>query len=178
MTAVLSELPVTTAWPRLRTLPVPDTEPPPDAAPYAGRDPARELPGHLTLALGAGPRPPEPGVEQVEPSGRTGLPDPEAWSRRMAQAVAEVLCGVRPVAQLARWTSRDVYESLRRRAARATARPSPSRRAVVRSVRFGSPRPGVIEACAVVLARGRVQAVALRLEATGDRWRLTALELG
>jgi hypothetical protein len=36
----------------------------------------------------------------------------------------------------------------------------------------------VVEASAVVVARGRVQAVALRLEGQDGRWRMTALELG
>jgi hypothetical protein len=177
MTAVLSELAVTTTtWPRLRSQPVPDTEPQPDHRPYTDRPRSPELSGHLRLALG-GPGP-ETDRDRLAPADRSGLPDPQVWSRRMAQAVAEVLCGVRPVAQLLRWSSRDVYEGLRRRSVHAATRPAPGRRAVVRSVRVCSPRSGVVEACAVVVARGRVQALALRLEAADDRWRLTALELG
>jgi Family of unknown function (DUF6459) len=178
MTAVLPELPVTPAWPRLRTLAVPDTEPAPDAEPYVGPALGAQLAGHPTLALGDPPAPLERAADRLEATDRLGLPDPEVWSRRMAQAVAEVLCGVRPVAQLARWTSRDVYESLRRRGSRTATRAVPDRRAVVRSVRVGLPTPGVVEACAVVVARGRVQAVALRLEGADGRWRMTALELG
>ena len=106
------------------------------------------------------------------------LPDPQAWARRMAQAVIEVLSGVRPMAQLVRWTSLEVYAGLQRRCAPSTTLASPERRAVVRTVRVCLPADGVVEASAVVVARGRVQAVALRLEGIDGRWRMTALELG
>ena len=86
--------------------------------------------------------------------------------------------GVRPVAQLVRWTSLEVYAGLQRRCAPSGRRPAPGRRAVVRTVRVCLPADGVVEASAVVVARGRVQAVALRLEGLDGRWRMTALELG
>ncbi len=192
MTAVLPEAGPShepgglTGPPTLRILPIPDTEPPPDCAPFVGAraDPAdRAGPRQPTLALALVTTPEESSGLPFErfgprPTATSELPDPEAWARRMVQAVLEALSGVRPVAQLVRWTSLDVYAGLQRRSALAAARPRPGRRAVVRSVRICQPADGVVEACAVVVARGRVQAVALRLEGLDGRWRMTALELG
>jgi uncharacterized protein DUF6459 len=170
----------------LRWLPIPDTEPPPEPPlePYAGRVHAAG-PAQLTLALttvtSAGPEPEvhRPfGSFEPRPTATAELPDPAAWARRMAQAVVEVLSGVRPAAQLVRWTTFEVYSGLQRRCAPAASRSAPSRRAVVRTVRVCLPADGVAEASAVVVARGRVQAVALRLEGLDGRWRMTALELG
>ena len=201
MTAVLPEARPSyqpgalTAPPPLRILPIPDTEPPPDRAPFVGARAGRAdrpdradrsdwpAPRQPTMALALVTTPEEPSGLPFErfgprPTSTYELPDPEAWARRMVQAVLEALSGVRPVAQLVRWTSLDVYAGLQRRSALAAARPLPGRRAVVRSVRICQPADGVVEACAVVVARGRVQAVALRLEGLDGRWRMTALELG
>ena len=112
-----------------------------------------------------------------QPTARDALPDPQAWAGRMVQAVVEVLSGVRPLAQLVRWTSPDVYAGLQRRSA-AEPGPRPGRRAIVRSVHVSEPADGVAEACAVVIAHGRVRAVALRLEGLDGRWVMTALEIG
>ena len=46
---------------------------------------------------------------------RTQLPDPKPWAGRLVQAIVEVASGVRPVSQLVRWTSADVYESVQLR---------------------------------------------------------------
>jgi hypothetical protein len=135
----------------------------------------------LALALVTTPDDPpeEPPFDHFGPrrTGRDALPDAEAWTRRLVQAVVEVVSGVRPLAQLVRWTSPDVYAGLQRRGS-ALGRPLPGRRAVVRSVHLCEPADGVIEACAVVIAGSRVRAVALRLEGLDGRWRMTALELG
>jgi hypothetical protein len=164
----------------LRALPIPDTEPSPE--PYAGRVHALARP-QLTLALATVTAPSQvrygvPGQFGPRPTATGDLPDPSAWARRMAQAVVEVLSGVRPMAQLVRWTSLEVYAGLQSRCAPTTPAPAPGRRAVVRTVRVCLPADGVVEASAVVVARGRVQAVALRLEGLDGRWRMTALELG
>ncbi len=167
----------------LRTLPIPDTEPEPDHDVYSGRVPLGNVGRQPMLALALVTSPGEgfdlPYVHfGPQPTSTSQLPDPLAWAGRMVQAVIEALGGVRPVAQLVRWTSADVYAGLQRRAALAAARPGPGRRAMVRSVRICQPADGVVEACAVVVSRGRVQAVALRLEGLDGRWRMTALELG
>src|SRR4051812_38105948 len=77
-----------------------------------------------TLALDFQPRqePPEPrptscrssaDVVAVEQSVRRGL---EQWVQRYTQAAVEIVGGDRPVAQLLRWSSREVYQNLDRRA--------------------------------------------------------------
>jgi hypothetical protein len=167
----------------IRVLSVPDSEPPLDRMPYISRDRGPSEPGQPTFALALVTTPEESSGLPFEqfgprPTATSDLPDPEAWTRRLVQAVLEALTGVRPVAQLVRWTSLDVYAGLQRRVAVTPAAPLPGRRAVVRSVRLCQPVDGVVEACAVVVARGRVQAVALRLEGLDGRWRMTALELG
>jgi uncharacterized protein DUF6459 len=185
MTAVVPDpiLAPAAGWPRLRALPIPDTEPEPDTVPYAAHpaSPADQRQPPLALALVTAPQErPTSAFDRFgpRPTATSDLPDPHAWTRRLVQAVMEVLTGVRPVAQLARWSTLDVYDGLRRRCALATGRPAPARRAVVRTVRVCLPADGVVEASAVVVARGRVQAVALRLEGIDGRWRMTALELG
>jgi hypothetical protein len=206
----------------LRAMPIPDTEPAPDSAPYrVDVRGSRMLPSMrqptLALALVIPPREPQylihpdaaggPDDLRGVPFGQFGqfgprptstgeLPEPQAWAGRMVQAVLEVLAGVRPVAQLVRWASLPVYTALQRRctlaasrAARAnranrphqvsqSGRPEAGRRAIVRSVHICQPADGVVEASAVVVAGGRVQAVALRLEGLDGRWQMTALELG
>lgn len=103
------------------------------------------------------------------------------------QAALEVAAGRRAPSQLVRWTSEDVFATLSRRAAlaarveRAERAGGASARSVavsVRSVRLCHPDTGVVEASAVVTDRGRVRAVALRVEVVDGRWRVTALEIG
>ena len=48
----------------------------------------------------------------------------------------------------------------------------------VRAVLTCLPCNGVCEASAVVIDRGRVRALALRMEGLDGRWRVTALEIG
>ncbi|MCU0265968.1 MAG: Rv3235 family protein [Actinomycetia bacterium] len=173
----------------LRLLPTPRREPPYDDRPPGGRR-AEPLVVQGTLALAfvipSGlPAEPAPALRVAAdpgPGTAQGPPDPRAWAGRVAQAVVEVLAGDRPLAQLLRWTSGEVYEQLRRgagRAARAGAAVRQSApRATVRSVRVCLPAPGVAEACAVVADGSRVTAMALRLEADEGRWRCTALQVG
>jgi hypothetical protein len=179
MTAVLPEAGMS-GRNALRAMPIPDTEPSPDREPYAARLPRMRQPT-LALALVTTP---DDTVDELsfesfgpQPTPRDELPDPQAWARRTVQAVVEVLSGVRPLAQLARWTSPDVYAALQRRRAGA-AQPRPGRRPVVRSVHVCEPADGVAEACAVVIGQGRARAVALRLEGLDGRWLVTALEIG
>ena len=166
---------------RLRSLPVPVTEPAP-----GGR---RSLPEPMTqgaLALSFGGF--EHGLADDPDFGRQptpsmALPDPTATCSAVVQAVVEVLGGVRPVSQLVRWTTHEVHAALSRRTALAARmRPhggAPSARAaVVRAVRVCLPADGVAEASAVVIDADRVRAVAVRLEGLDGRWRATALEVG
>jgi hypothetical protein len=189
--AELPELPEGRVHGPLRLLPIPDTEPPPDAAPYAvrpvdrpGRDVEQPEQQSLALSLVAGPpvlRPPV-AVQSFgpRPTPTRELPDPRAWTRQLVQAMVEVLSGARPPAQLARWTSPDVYAGLQRRISGhgLTARTGWGRRSVVRSVHVCEPADGVVEASTVLVGSERVRAIALRLEGVDGRWRMTAVQLG
>lgn len=111
------------------------------------------------------------------------LPEPKLWAGRFAQAIVEVMSGVRPVSQLVRWTTTDVYATMRRRVARSELLhqgTSSGRRigAIVRSIHVDEPADGVAEVCAVVQHGARCRAIALRLEGFDGRWQCTALQVG
>lgn len=169
-----------TARRRLRSLPVPVTEP---AAGGRRRTTVPPTQGALALSFGTADRSfaDDPDFAR-QPTSSTDLPDPAATCTALVQAVVEVLGGVRPVSQLVRWTTHEVHAALSRRTALAArVRPSgaPSTRAaVVRGVRVCVPADGVAEASAVVIDADRVRAVAVRLEGLDGRWRATALEVG
>jgi hypothetical protein len=107
----------------------------------------------------------------------------EVWAARFAQAALEVLAGDRPVTQLLRWTSSQVYLDLERRA-RILARtaPAPRRRRSVRpqvhSVHVFRPGPAVAEVSVHVRHGERSRALAARLEQRADHWLCVALQLG
>jgi hypothetical protein len=173
----------------LRRLPVPVSEP---YEPVTIERPAGVPPTQGALALSFPTAPADvagcDGWAAPQPTSSEALPDPVDTCAALVQAVVEVLAGTRQVTQLVRWVSADVYAGLQRRAALAgrlrrttSNRPVagvPVRRAVVGGVRTCVPADGVVEASAVVLDRGRVRAVALRLEGLDGRWRVTALEVG
>lgn len=107
-----------------------------------------------------------------------GLPDPVGWSGALAQVLAEVLTGRRPVAQLTRWADERVLASLQlsiRRARSGTPRPVP--RAEVLAVWLQFPAPLAAEVAATLRLGGRIEAAAFRLEAWYGRWLCTALQL-
>jgi hypothetical protein len=113
------------------------------------------------------------------PTRRDALPDPRPWTARLAQAVAEVLAGARPAAQLSRVATLDVLRLLERSSGRLGARAnSPTRRPVVSSVHVSEPTDGIAEVCAVVDTGPRRRALAMRLEGADGRWRCTALQVG
>jgi hypothetical protein len=116
---------------------------------------------------------------------RAQLPEPMPWAGRLVQGILEVLSGVRPISQLVRWTTTDVYDSICTRAehrSRAMSEPrdvATQRLAeVVRSVHVSEPADGIAEVCAIVQQGPRCRAVALRLEGIGGRWQCTALQIG
>jgi hypothetical protein len=180
--AVESTAPVRPPAPRrLRSLPVPVTEPP-EGEHRAAAEPATQ--GTLALSFG--------GVERSladdadfghQPTSSMALPDPTVTCAALVQALVEVLGGVRPVSQLVRWTTHEVHAALSRRTAlaarvRQNAGVPSTRAAVVRGVRVCLPADGVAEGSAVVIDADRVRAVAVRLEGLDGRWRATALEVG
>ncbi|WP_395656101.1 Rv3235 family protein [Nocardioides sp.] len=147
-----------------------------------------------TLALDLQPRfdPPEPvaarhqrpvaDVIAIDGPVRRRL---EEWAGRYVQAAVEIVGGDRPVSQLLRWTSREVYENLDRRAQLVgrAGRHQPGQG------RVQPVRPRVVGVHTCFLARDRVEvsahvrygersrAVAARFVHTSDqRWCCTALE--
>jgi hypothetical protein len=110
---------------------------------------------------------------------RAGLPDAREWSTALALAVIQALLAQRPAAQLNRWVAEDVLASIsmyQRRSLRVNGRSAIP--AALRSVRIQHPDPEVAEVSAHVAVGKRSVAMAFRLEALGDRWLCTALELG
>lgn len=111
------------------------------------------------------------GARAGAPARVTGL---RTTAAMVVRAIVEVLSGARPVSQLAGWTSEPLQADLARIAAAITVR-TPSQ---VRSVRVSEPRPGAAEVSAVVSRRGRMSALALRMEFVQERWRVTTLQVG
>ncbi len=189
----------------LRRLPVPVCDPPYDDEVPAARAtrPAGAVQGTLALAfvlptgLPAVPAPP-PGLRLVaapepaealslqdetefgpQPTSRSALPDPRPWAGRFLQALLEVLAGDRPLGQLVRWTSHDVFGQVAAMTADVSRpRPGATAREVVRSVHVDEPDDGVAEVAALVRSGVRARAVALRMEGLDGRWQCTAVELG
>lgn len=120
------------------------------------------------------------GPQAEEPAPLAGpMPDPTAVCCAMVQAAVEGLRGVRPLAQLTRWVTPEVYERLLLRAELVQrAGPGPSGRAAIRRIRVFRIGDEVTEASVVVDDGPRVRAVAVRLEAHRGRWRAVAMEIG
>lgn len=175
----MTALPTEPAPPLVRRVPVRSWEPP-----YDDELPPRPVvEGSLALShpafgppraatpLHVVPRTDGPDVPDVQ---HAGLPDPKAWTRRLAQALVEAFAGQRPAAQLEPWTAPDVYGMVQRRIGRAAAT---SRRPVVCSVHVSAPAEAIVEACAVIDTGDRRRALALRLEGVDGRWCCTALQV-
>ncbi len=138
------------------------------------------------LALDLQPRTEVPAAPDLG-SSRTRR-DLDQWAARYAQAAVEIVGGDRPVSQLARWTNREVYLDLERRAllvARAGShQPGAGRvqpvRPKVHSVHVCLVGTDVAEAGIHVRYGERSRALAARFEQRsshqGARWLCTALE--
>ena len=108
----------------------------------------------------------------------------EQHAARIGAAVVEIVGGDRPVSQLLRWTTPEVYQDLARRAhlvARAVGRRAGS--GGIQSVRpqlVAAHTSFVSERCAEVSLHvrygDRSRAVAARFELIRDRWQISALE--
>lgn len=104
------------------------------------------------------------------------LEDPTRLCGAVVMAAVEALVSARPLVQLARWVSPEVYESLAR--ARRPGPPTGRRGVVVRSVRLCRVGPTVAEGTAVVHDGNRVRAAAVRFEVHRGSWRATVLQIG
>jgi hypothetical protein len=114
---------------------------------------------------------------------RADLPEPGPWAGQIAQAIVEVMSGLRPAPQVVRWTTPQVYAVIARRGALAARRRAAgsrvvAQRALVRSVHVCEPADGVAECSVVVSDAARVRAMALRLTGQDGRWRVEALQIG
>lgn len=131
------------------------------------------------------------GVLRREPAGSTPGADDEAiarrpelarWAALIAQAIVEAEVGDRPLSQLVRWTTAEVYDVIALRCSMHGRRSAVARlgmaRTIVASIHVCQVAPDVAEVCATVRGAGRARAVALRLDGVGDVWRCTALTLG
>ena len=107
------------------------------------------------------------------------MPDPTPLCCAMVQAAVEGLRGVRPLAQLTRWVSPEVYDRLLLRAELVQrAGTAQAARAGIRRIRVFRIGDDVAEATVVVDDGPRVRAVAVRLETHRGRWRAVAMEIG
>lgn len=92
-------------------------------------------------------------------------------------AAVEALRSARPLAQLTRWVTPQVFDALA--GAAIPAPPGGNRaRAVVRSLRVCRISPDIAEGSVVVHDGPRVRAAAIRVEAHRGNWRVTVLQIG
>lgn len=140
-----------------------------------------------TLALHLGPAPGVPLTPEYDERTRSRLESTtdteiKTWSARFAQAALESIGGDRPISQLVRWTTRDVYRDLERRVQLVRlARPVERTRTIrpqVRSVHVFQPSAGRAEVSVHLRHGERSRALAARLEFRRERWLCSALELG
>jgi hypothetical protein len=109
---------------------------------------------------------------------RPGLPEAQEWSAKLALAITQALTGQRPAAQLNRWMVEEVLAAISMSQRRNLKIPGRiALRSALRSVRVQHPGPEVAEVSAHVAIGKQSAAMAFRLEALGDRWLCTALEL-
>jgi hypothetical protein len=127
----------------------------------------------LPLVFPKRPRPTSTGpIGVVRP-----LPPPGQAVAAAVMAVLEVQSGLRPLRHLASIATPDVVARLERRARLTPGpgpRPSPAAR--LRRLRVTRPSGHVAEVAAVVGRGERVSAIALRMDWTGRRWIVTAIE--
>lgn len=181
---------------RLRRVPVPVTQPPFDdeltdrsCANVAETSHAQGTLAVKFILRSGVPATPEPsdypvplGCEEDDVAGNATplppdveLPDPGRWAVMVAQAAVECLLGPRPVQQLVRWTTEQVYQALVERiGGRGSVVVTAGR---VRAVRICRPAARVIESTVVIDVGRRARSVALRLEARDNRWLCTALDV-
>jgi hypothetical protein len=104
------------------------------------------------------------------------LPPARPVAHALVQGLLEVLAGVRPVSQLQRGTTPELFAQLEQvvhgRPRAAGARPVTG---AVRSLHVQQRPEGVAEVCATVRRGPRMAAIALRLEGIGGRWCCTEL---
>lgn len=189
MSAPSTELPLgaASAQPALRLLPAPPCAPPyDDELPTAlGRPfgllsplgPVRSLaPVPLRLVPDLPPSLPSDEEDERRRTPADLLPPARPVAHALVQGLLEVLAGVRPVSQLQRSTTPELFAQLELavhgRPRSAGVRPVTG---AVRSLHVQERPEGVAEVCATVRSGQRMTAVALRLEGLAGRWTCTEL---
>lgn len=125
------------------------------------------------------------GLDLLEPEtfSNAELGSPVQVLKTVAVSVIEVVSGLRPVEQLARYLSDEVYVRLRDRAIRAAARRAENgQKVLIPSLSVGkmtivTPAPGVVESVVLVRFPDRTRAIAIRLEGINRSWRATAISV-
>ncbi|WP_338748265.1 Rv3235 family protein [Janibacter alittae] len=119
-----------------------------------------------------------------QPTRTCDLPDPRQWAAHIAQALVEVMHGVRPPSQVMRWATPEIYTVVARRGSRTARRATRARgrrrahRTRVTRVLICEPADDVVEASVVLIDGERVRALALRLVGRDGRWVVEALQIG
>lgn len=173
MTALSTEPLLLRPHPALRLVPAPPSAPPYDD----------ETTGAPVLRLVAPLSPPvaPPAFNDeawlaAERTPTAQLPASKAFAHTLVQGLLEVLAGVRPLTQLRRDTTPELYAALR-----GTVTDSPRftgtrpDRSAVRSLHVQERPEGIVEVCATVERGARLAALALRLEGLDGRWKCTEL---
>jgi hypothetical protein len=171
--------------PALRLLPVPVSEPPyddelPVGVAVSATAPLGPLRGLAPAPLRLVPAlPAAPGDDEDDGLARTpvsDLPPARPVAHALVQGLLEVLAGVRPVSQLQRSTTPELFLQLEQvvhgRPRHSGTRPVTG---AVRSLHVQEHPEAVAEVCATVRRGPRLAAIALRLEGIGGRWCCTEL---
>ncbi|WP_462418044.1 Rv3235 family protein [Kytococcus sp. Marseille-QA3725] len=113
-----------------------------------------------------------------QPTATRDLPPALPWAAHLSRSMVEVMEGSRDAQQLARWVTPEILTRLARRNTLSRRLGTATGSTGVRTVRACHVRDGIVEVTAVVVVRGQVRALALRLEGLDGRWLLTVLEMG
>jgi hypothetical protein len=122
-------------------------------------------------------------VPEATPTAPTTTPqrrapaDPGTTAGPLVLATVEAMRGGRPLAQLVRWVTPELYENLADLLP-TTRTTGPRRRARILSVHCCEVSPLVAEVTVVVHDGTRVRAAAVRLEEHRGRWRATLMQIG
>jgi hypothetical protein len=119
-----------------------------------------------------------------QPTPRSELPDPRETIERLALIGCEIIAGIRPVEQIGRWVTEDVYRVVAERSIAARrnriARGEPTKTSpliIVGLTVVTEPSDGVVEGVSLIRFGQRTRAVCVRLEGLDHRWRASALAL-
>lgn len=102
----------------------------------------------------------------------TVLPPAADWATVCCRGIIESLAGRRPVDQLRKHCSPEIFAGLKDR---APSRPTSTN--LLLTVTVCQPTDGVAEVAAVFRADGRARAMALRMQGLDGRWRITDLQM-